>query len=275
MHATHTTEIVDSHCHLDFPELASDIESVVQRAAESGVGRMVTICTSLVNLQSTVSIAESFPQVFFAAGTHPHNAEKAPALSVEDLVLTADHPKMVGIGETGLDYHYTRESAAAQKRCLAVHIEAARRTGLPLIIHTRSADSDIAEILRQEFLSGEFSCVMHCFASGKDLARSALDLGFYISMSGIATFSNADDLRNILRYVPSDRILIETDSPYLAPKPKRGKRNEPAFVVHVAKLGASLLGLPYEDFARATTSNFETLFSRARNCQIQSGHATA
>ncbi len=258
------TTIVDSHCHLDFPQFCTDISDVIRRAEEANVFRMVTICTKPGRLRDSQQIAEKFDAVCYAVGVHPHYASTEPAVTVDELVGHSRHPKMVAIGETGLDYHYTVETADAQKSSLQVHIEASRQTGLPLIIHSRDADEDIGDILSAEFRNGPFSCVMHCFSSGQRLATLALDLGFYLSMSGIITFKNAEALRSIFRSVPPDRILIETDAPYLAPTPWRGKRNEPAMVARVASEGATLLGLDRLEFAARTTANFNRLFSKGR-----------
>ena len=256
-------EIVDSHCHLDFPDFADELPDVVARAHAAGVARMVTICTRLSAEPSVRAIAETHPSVFYAAGTHPMSVAKEPMATVEDLIKIAEHPKMVGIGETGLDYHYTRDSMDAQQVSLRIHIEAARQTGLPLIIHARDADDDMASILTEEFKSGTYTCVMHCFSSGAGLARAALDLGFYLSMSGIAAFPKSQDLRDIFAAAPIDRILVETDSPYLAPPPHRGKRNEPAYTAHTAKVGAEVFGMDYADFAALTSANFDRLFWKA------------
>ena len=256
-------EIVDSHCHLDFPQLAGELPEVVARAEAAGVTRMVTIATKLRNEPPVRAIAEAHPGVFYAAGTHPMSVAEEPMASVEALVAVARHPKMVGIGETGLDYHYTAESAGVQQESLRVHIEAARRTGLPLIIHARDADDDMARILTEEHRAGAFSCVMHCFSSGEGLARAALDLGFYLSMSGIAAFPKSTELRDIFAAAPLERMLLETDAPYLAPPPCRGKRNEPAYTAHTARVGAEIYGLDYAAFARATSENFDRLFSKA------------
>ncbi len=256
-------QIVDSHCHLDFPDFKDDLDGVISRAAEAGVARMVTICTKLRELDNVRGIAEKYDPVFFAAGTHPMNVTAEPEVSVEELVALAAHPKMVGIGETGLDYYYTAESAEAQKAALAIHIEAARQTSLPLIIHSRAADDDMAFILKSEMAKAPFTCVMHCFSSTPELARVALDLGFYLSMSGIATFKKSQEVRDIFAATPVDRILVETDAPYLAPMPFRGKRNEPAYTAHTAKVGAEVMGMEYADFAAQTTANFDRLFAKA------------
>ena len=256
--------IVDSHCHLDFPDFEGEIPELVARAAEAGVTRMVTICTRLRNEPSVRAIAEAYDPVFYAAGTHPMSAADEPLATVEELLKLTEHPKMVGIGESGLDYHYTAESAEIQKQCLRIHIAAARESGLPLIIHARAADDDMARILTEEYRDGAYSCVMHCFSSSRELAVSALELGFYLSMSGITTFKKSQELRDIFAAAPVDRILVETDAPYLAPVPYRGKRNEPAYTAHTAKVGAEVFGMDYADFARQTTENFDRLFSKAR-----------
>ncbi|MEM6635530.1 MAG: TatD family hydrolase [Pseudomonadota bacterium] len=258
-----TPTLVDSHCHLDFPALAEDLPEVIARAVSAGVGRMVTICTRLHSEPYVRAIAEKYDPVFYAAGTHPMSVADEPMVRVEDIVYLSNHPKFVGIGESGLDYHYTSESAEAQQESLLVHIEACRQTGLPLIIHARDADEDMARILRDEHAAGPFSCVMHCFSSGRRLAETALELGFYLSMSGIAAFPRSTVLRDIFKAAPLDRILIETDAPYLAPPPFRGKRNEPSYVVHTAAVGAEIFGLSADDFADATTRNFDRLFPKA------------
>jgi TatD DNase family protein len=224
---------------------------------------MVTICTRLGNLPRVREIAETYQPVFFAAGVHPMSVAEEPAVSVDDLVAIAEHPKMVGIGETGLDYHYTADSAKAQQTSLRAHIAAARQTGLPLIIHARAADDDMASILSDEYRQGAYQCVMHCFSSSPELAKAALDLGFYLSMSGIAAFPKSQDLRDIFAAAPLDRILVETDSPYLAPPPHRGKRNEPAYTSFTARVGAEMFGLEYPEFAKATQANFDRLFAKA------------
>lgn len=257
------TMIVDSHCHLDFPDFDEERADIVARAVEAGVGKMVTICTKLKNEPQVRKIAEEFQPVYYAAGTHPMSAADEPMATLKQLVALAQHPKFVGIGETGLDYHYTADSAEVQKTSLAVHIDAARETGLPLIIHSRAADEDMTDILEAAYAKGPFDCVMHCFSSGPELARRTLDLGFYLSMSGIATFPKSQEVRDIFAAAPLDRVLVETDSPYLAPKPFRGKRNEPAYTAHTAAVGAEVFGISLDDFAKATTDNFHRLFSKA------------
>jgi len=256
--------IVDSHCHLDFPDFDDERPDVIARALEAGVERMVTICTKLRNEPAVRAIAEAYPAVFYAAGTHPMSAAQEPLATYDELVALAKHPKFVGIGETGLDYHYTAESAEIQKESLRIHIAAARHTKLPLIIHARAADDDMARILSEEFANGAYTCVMHCFSSSPELGRAALDLGFYLSMSGIATFPKSQEVRDIFAAAPLDRILVETDSPYLAPKPNRGKRNEPAYSVHTAAVGAEVFGIDYDTFATQTTANFDRLFWKAK-----------
>ena len=255
--------LVDSHCHLDFPQLAENLDAIVSRAHSAGVTRMVTICTRLSEEPNVRAIAESQPGVFYAAGTHPMNAANEPLATVDELVGLAKHPRFVGIGESGLDYHYTAETKDIQQESLLVHIEAARQTGLPLIIHARDADDDMAQILTREHSAGPFSCVMHCFSSSSELAIAALDLGFYLSMSGIAAFPKSDELREIFAAAPLDRILVETDSPYLAPPPHRGKRCEPAFTADTARRGAQTMGISFEEFAAATSANFDRLFAKA------------
>ena len=262
-----TPQITDSHCHLDFPDFDGQMDDVLARAAEAGVTRMVTICTRLRLEPQVRALAEAHAPVFYAAGTHPMSAADEPMATVDDLIALARHPKMVGIGETGLDYHYTAESAEVQQTSLRIHIAAARETGLPLIIHARDADDDMARILSEEYRQGAYTCVMHCFSSTAALARAALDLGFYLSMSGIAAFPRSRELRDIFAAAPVDRILVETDAPYLAPPPHRGKRNEPAYVAHTARVGAEVFGMDYIDFAAQTQSNFDRLFSKVSQWQ--------
>ncbi|NOD92123.1 YchF/TatD family DNA exonuclease [Ruegeria sp. HKCCD4884] len=258
-----TPQITDSHCHLDFPDFDGQLDEIITRAAEAGVTRMVTICTKLRNEPSVRAIAEAHAPVFYAAGTHPMSAADEPIASVDELVALAQHPKFVGIGESGLDYHYTADSAEEQKQSLRIHIEAAQRTGLPLIIHARAADDDMARILAGEYRNAPYSCVMHCFSSSAELAKAALDLGFYLSMSGITAFPKSQELRDIFATAPVDRILVETDAPYLAPPPYRGKRNEPAYTAHTARKGAEVFGMDYAAFAAQTQVNFDRLFTKA------------
>ena len=256
-------QLVDSHCHLDFPDFNGQQAELVARARAAGVTRMVTICTRLRLEPQVRAIAEAHEGVFYAAGTHPMQAAEEPLATVDELLALSAHPKFVGIGETGLDYHYTADTAAIQAESLAIHIEAARRTGLPLIIHSRDADEDMAAILTREHAAGPFSCVMHCYTSGPQLARTALDLGFYLSLSGIATFPRSTEIRKIFAAAPRDRVLVETDAPFLAPPPHRGKRNEPAYVAHTARVGAEIYGMTLPEFAALTSANFDRLFPKA------------
>jgi len=265
--STSTIQITDSHCHLDFPDFDGEREAIITRAEQAGVTRMVTICTRLRNEPAVRAIAEAHAPVFYAAGTHPMSAAEEPLATVDQLVALAKHPKFVGIGESGLDYHYTAESAEVQRQSLHIHIDAARKTGLPLIIHARAADDDMARILSEEHAKGPYTCVMHCFSSSAELARAALDLGFYLSMSGIAAFPKSQEVRDIFAAAPINRILVETDAPYLAPPPHRGRRNEPAYTAHTARVGADLYGLPYAEFAAHTQANFDRLFAKAATWQ--------
>ncbi|ARO15448.1 TatD DNase family protein [Ketogulonicigenium robustum] len=259
--------VVDSHCHLDFPDFDGQLDDLLARATAAGVTRMVTICTRLRNEPQVRAIAEHYPQVFYAAGTHPMSVAEEPMATVDQLVALAQHPKFVGIGETGLDYHYSADSAAVQQTSLRIHCTAAAETGLPLIIHARDADDDMAAILAEEHAKAPFGCVMHCFSSSAALARAALDLGFYLSMSGITAFPKSEELRDIFRAVPHDHLLLETDSPYLAPPPHRGKRNEPAFTALTGRRAAETFGIDYADFARLTSDNFDRLFAKASRPQ--------
>lgn len=255
-------EIVDSHCHLDFPELLKDIDNVVCRAKRRGVCKFVTICTKEEDLEKVISLAESFKEIYFAFGLHPMNVSGSSKISLESLLEASKHPKMIGIGETGLDYYYTVETKELQIESLITHIVAARKTNLPLIIHSRNADEDMENILVGEFDREPFKCVMHCFSSGEKLARVTTELGFYLSMSGIVTFPKSEDLRKIFSKIDKNRILLETDSPYLAPVPNRGKKNEPAFTADTAKVGAEIFRLNEYDFRRLTTENFYNLFEK-------------
>ncbi len=256
--------LVDSHCHLDFKDFGDEVDDVVARAGANGVGAMVTICTHLSRFEAVRGVAERFDNVWCSVGVHPHEAGAEGQQAADKLISLADHPKVVGIGETGLDYYYEHSPRDAQRESFHAHIAAARQTGLPLIVHARDADDEMAEILREEHAAGPFSGVMHCFSSGRSLAEAALEIGLYISFSGILTFKKADELRAIAEDVPSDRLLVETDAPYLAPVPNRGKRNEPAFVVHTAAQLAALKDMTSAQLAQQTTDNFFRLFSRAR-----------
>ena len=259
-----TPEITDSHCHLDFPDFEGQLAEIIENARAAGVTRMVTICTKLRQEPDVRAIAETFPSVYYAAGTHPMSAADEPLTSVSELMALTSHPKFVAIGETGLDYHYTADSKDIQQQSLKIHIEAAQQSKLPLIIHARAADDDMARILTDAYAQAPYSCVMHCFSSSPELAQAALDLGFYLSMSGISAFPKSQDLRDIFAKAPVDKILVETDAPYLAPPPYRGKRNEPAYTAYTAHVGADVFGMEYADFAAQTQKNFETLFWKAK-----------
>ncbi len=255
--------LVDSHCHLDFEDFAPERAAVIARAKEQGVGAMLTIGTKLSAFEGVRRIAESDEIIFCSVGVHPHEAEGEGVSDPEQLIALTRRPKVVALGETGLDYYYEHSPKEKQQSSFRAHIAAARETGLPVIIHTRNADGDMARILEEEMEKGAFSGVLHCFSSGADLARKALDLGLTLSFSGIITFKNAEAVRRIAQGVPMDRLLVETDAPYLAPVPNRGKRNEPAFVVHTAEKLAEIKDVSIERLWRQTTDNFFTLFSKA------------
>jgi TatD DNase family protein len=254
--------LVDSHCHLDFPEFSAELDAVVARARVAGVGRIVTISTRVKKHPQVLAVAEKFPEVFCSVGTHPHNAHEELDIDARALVALAKHPKIVAIGEAGLDYHYDNSPRDAQAQGFRQHIAAARETGLPLVIHSRDCDADMAQILREESGKGAFPAVLHCFTGGRGLAFAAIELGHYVSFTGILTFKRSDDLRAIAAALPGDRILVETDAPYLAPLPYRGKRNEPAYVSETAKVLANVRGVPAEAVADQTTENFFRLFSK-------------
>jgi TatD DNase family protein len=254
--------LVDSHCHLDFPDFAPELEGVVARAEAAGVGRIVTISTRVRRHAQVLAIAERFPNVTCSVGTHPHHAHEELDITVDDLVARAQHPKVVAIGEAGLDYHYDNSPRDAQEQGFRTHIAAARATQLPLVIHAREADEDTARILEDEMGKGPFPAVLHCYTGGPELARRAIALGCHIGFTGIVTFKNSGALREIAASLPADRFLVETDAPYLAPLPYRGKRNEPAYVTQVAKVLAEVRGVTPEEIARQTTENFFRLFSK-------------
>ncbi|MDP2296453.1 MAG: TatD family hydrolase [Pseudolabrys sp.] len=254
--------LVDSHCHLDFPEFAPELDAVVARARAAGIGRLVTISTRVKNLPQLLAIAEKFPEVFCSVGTHPHNAHEELDIDADALVRLTQHPKIVALGEAGLDYHYDKSPRDAQAQGFRQHIAAARQTGLPLVIHSREADADMARILTEETGKGAFPAVLHCFTAGRDLAMTAMELGLTIGFTGIITFKNSQDLRDIARDLPADRILVETDAPFLAPLPYRGKRNEPSYVVETARMLAQVRGVTPDEIARQTTENFFRLFSK-------------
>jgi len=257
--------LVDSHCHLDFPEFAPELDAVVERARAAGVLGMVTISTKLSAFAEVRAIADAYPDVWCSVGVHPHEAAaEEGAEDAKRLAALADHPRVVGVGETGLDYYYEHSPREAQQRAFRAHCRAARETGLPLIVHTRDADEDTARILAEESGGGALRGLLHCFTAGRELAEKAIELGFSISLSGIITFKAAERLRETVRTLPLDRLLVETDAPYLAPVPMRGKRNEPAFVVHTGAALASLKGVAPEELVRVTTANFFRLFDKAK-----------
>jgi TatD DNase family protein len=254
--------LVDSHCHLDFADFDEDRDAVLARAAAAGVGTLVTISTRVRRYPTLKALVDKHDRLYSSIGTHPHNAAEEPDVTADDLVAIAGDPKVVAIGEAGLDYHYDKSPREAQWAGFLRHIEAARRTGLPLVIHAREADADIAAILAAETGRGPFPAILHCFSSGRDLARLGVELGLYVSFSGIITFKNSEALRAIAAELPLDRLLVETDAPYLAPVPHRGRRNEPAFVAETAKVLAAAKGVSTDALAAATTENFFRLFKK-------------
>ena len=263
--------LVDSHCHLDFPDFDGEVDEIRARAHRAGVGLMLTISTSLKTFPTVRGIAEKYDDVYCSVGVHPHGAEKEPDTAAARLVELAAHPKVVGIGECGLDYHYEHSPRAVQQTVFRAHIAAARETGLPLIVHTRDADGDTAAILEEERGKGPFKGLLHCFSAGRDLAMKAVDMGMYVSFSGILTFKKADQLREIARELAEDRILVETDAPYLAPTPNRGKRSEPAYVAHTAASLAQVRNLTAAALAERTTENFLALFDKVDAKALISG----
>jgi TatD DNase family protein len=261
--------LVDSHCHLDFPDFGAELDAIVARAGAKGVGFMVTISTRVRRHAQVLAITERFSNVYCSVGTHPHHAHEELDIAAAELIERARHPKVIAIGEAGLDYHYDFSPRAAQEEGLRTHIAAARETGLPLVIHCRESDADMARILTEESRSGAFAAVLHCFTGGRELALAGVALGFYVSFSGIITFKKSDDLRAIAAELPADRILVETDAPYLAPGPWRGKRNEPAYVAETARVLAQTRGVSVEEIARQTTENFFRLFAKAPRAAIK------
>ncbi|MBM6395143.1 TatD family hydrolase [Brucella anthropi] len=254
--------LVDSHCHLDFADFEPERDDIVQRALDAGVRRMVTISTRVKKFDTIRAIAEAYDSVYCSVGTHPNNAHEELDITADDLVRLSEHPKVVAIGEAGLDYHYDYAPPEAQRQGFLVHIEAARRTQLPLVIHARSADENMAEILERETEKGAFPFILHCFSSGRALAEKGIALGGYVSFSGILTFKNSPEIREIATIVPRDRLLVETDAPFLAPLPHRGKRNEPSFVQHTAAVLAETIGVSNDEVARITSDNVFRLFSK-------------
>jgi TatD DNase family protein len=254
--------LIDSHCHLDFPDFAAELDAVVARARAVGIERIVTISTRVARRRDLLAITERFPDVYCSVGTHPHYAHEEPDVTAADLVAYTGNDKVVALGEAGLDYHYDTAPREAQERGFRAHIAAARETGLPLVIHSREADEDTARILEEETGKGAFPAVLHCFTGGPELARRAIALGLSISFTGILTFKSSNALRAIAAGLPADRILVETDAPYLAPGKLRGKRNEPAYVVETAKVLAETRGVSFDEIASQTTANFYRLFSK-------------
>jgi TatD DNase family protein len=254
--------LVDSHCHLDYLARDGDLDDVVARARRAGVGRMLTICTKVTEFEAVRGIAAQYDDVWCTVGIHPHEAAAEPAVTAEKLVALANAPEVAGIGETGLDYFYEHSPREAQQASFRAHIAAARETGLPLVVHTRDADDDTADILEDEYAKGPFPGVIHCYSTGRELAERALAIGLYISLSGILTFKKAEALRETAAILPMDRLLVETDAPYLAPVPRRGKRNEPSYVAHTAAALAELRGVPVNEIETVTTDNFFNLFNR-------------
>jgi TatD DNase family protein len=254
--------LVDSHCHLDFPDFADDLDAIVARAEAAGIERIVTISTRVKRIDALLAIAQRFPNVYCSVGTHPHQADEEDGIPAERLIELTKHPKVVALGEAGLDYFYEHGSPEAQARGFRTHIAAARATGLPLVIHTRQADEDCQRILEDEMGKGVFRAVLHCYTGGPELARRAIELGLSISFTGILTFKNSQAIRDIATSLPADRIMVETDAPYLAPGKFRGKRNEPSYVVETAKVLAETRGVSIEDISRQTTDNFFRLFSK-------------
>ncbi|RFB81510.1 TatD family hydrolase [Methylovirgula sp. 4M-Z18] len=254
--------LIDSHCHLDFPQFEPQMPDVIARAKAANVGRMITISTRVAHFERYRALAEAHEEVFFTTGTHPHQAHEEPDTEVATLVNLSAHPRCVGIGEAGLDYHYDRSPRDVAAKVFRTHIAAARETGLPLVIHSRDADADMAAILTDEMGKGPFKALLHCFTSSRELAETALGLGLTISFSGVLTFKASDDLRAIARDVPLDRMLVETDAPYLAPVPYRGKTNEPSYVAHTAKVLAEVKGVSIEEMTSITTRNVLNLFNK-------------
>lgn len=254
--------LVDSHCHLDFPDFSTELDLIVARARAAGIGRIVTISTRVKKHAQVLAIAERFPEIFCSIGTHPHNAHEELDINTRMLVEFTKHRKIVAIGEAGLDYHYDNSPRAAQAASFRHHIAAARETALPLVVHSRDCDTDMAQILREESGKGAFPAVLHCFTGGRDLAFTAIELGHYVSFTGILTFKNSDALRETAAALPAERILVETDAPYLAPPPHRGKRNEPAYVTQTAEVLAHVRGVSPDEIACQTTENFFRLFSK-------------
>ncbi len=265
--------LVDSHCHLDFPDFAAEVNETVARARSAGIGHMLTICTLVRKFPDVLAIAGRFPDVTCSVGTHPHSATEERGVTVDEIAGLTAHPRVVAIGEAGLDYFYQKSSREDQEAGFRRHIAAARETGLPLVIHTRDADEDTARILREEMAKGSFKALLHCYTGGRALAETGIELGLYVSFSGILTFPKSKELRELAAALPVDRLLVETDAPFLAPQPLRGKRNEPAFVRHTAKMLADVKGVSETEIADITTANFFTLFAKAKNVADEAAKA--
>ena len=254
--------LVDSHCHLDFADFAEERDAIVQRALDHNITRLVTICTRVRRFDAIIAIAEQYDSVYASVGTHPNNAHEELDITADDLIRLSGHPKVVAIGEAGLDYHYDYAPQQAQAQGFRTHIAASRATQLPLVIHARSADEDMISILKEETGKGAFPFILHCFSSGPELARVGVELGGYVSFSGILTFKNSPEIREIAKNVPRNRLLVETDAPYLAPMPHRGKLNEPSFVRHTAAVLAETIGVSEDEISKITTDNVFRLFTK-------------
>ncbi len=263
MVASRRTGLVDSHCHLNSPSIEDDILNVVARAKQSGVSHMLTICTKMDEFTEVKAIASYFEDIYCSVGVHPHEAKDHSGLGIRDLIECVSHPKVIGVGETGLDFHYDNSPRQEQIDLFRTHCSVALKTGLPLIVHSRCADEETAAILSEASAEGDLCGVIHCFTGGAQLAKEVLDLGFYISLSGIVTFPSASELRNVAQCIPLNRLLVETDAPYLAPVPMRGRSNEPAFVSYTAKSISELFGISFQDIEKQTTQNFFRLFTKA------------
>jgi len=257
-----SNKIVDSHCHLNFPQFKDKIDEIVNRALDKGVSKMLTISTKLNEISNLEDISKTYSEVYNSVGVHPHECKNYKDLCLEDLLKYTKNPKCIGIGESGLDFYYENSPKELQIELFKIHIEAARKSFLPLIVHTRAADSETIEILQNEMKRGKFTGLIHCFSTSRELAEKAIDLGFYISLSGIITFNKSNELRNIVKELPLNRLLVETDAPYLAPEPYRGKCNEPSYVVHTAKYLANIMNVDIDTVANKTTENFNKLFNK-------------
>ena len=254
-------KIIDSHCHLNFPQFKGKLDEIVKRALDNGVSKMLTISTKLNEISRLEDISKAYSEVYNSVGVHPHECKNYKDLCLEDLLKYTDNPKCIGVGESGLDFYYENSPKDLQIDLFKVHIEAARKSSLPLIVHTRAADKETIEILQNEMKKGRFSGLIHCFSTSRELAEKAIDLGLYISLSGIITFSKSNELRNIVKELPLNRLLVETDAPYLAPEPYRGKCNEPSYVLHTAKHLANIMNVDMNIIANKTTENFNKLFN--------------